>query len=329
MKRHFSFSSGSLGAVLALVPAVITAVAAEDAPWFSPLQLLTNREAALRLNGSTGVNYRVEVSTNLAHWESLVSFPMTNSFQQHTDSAAPGLASRQYRALRLSGTNLFTGDHVATTNGDAIIRPINHPSFVLSWNGQTVYNDPVGSGRFVGLPRADVVLVTHEHGDHLDVAAINSVTNPNAVIIAPWSVYALLPASLKSITTRLTNGFSTTAKGILIEAVPAYNTTAGYHAKGTGNGYLLTLGGTRVYISGDTEDTLEMRALRNVDVAFLAMNKPYTMSVSQAVSAVRAFLPRIVYPNHFQPSTPVTDLESFKRQLADLPGVEVRLRKWY
>jgi L-ascorbate metabolism protein UlaG (beta-lactamase superfamily) len=325
MKRHLSLSSGSLGAVLA----VITAAAAEDAPWFSPLQLLTNREAALRLNGSTGVSYRVEVSANLEDWAGLVSFPMTNSFQQHTDSAAPRLSSRHYRALRLSGTNLFTGDHVATTNGDAIIRTVNHPSFVLSWNGQTVYNDPVGSSRFVGLPRADVVLVTHEHGDHLDVAAINSVTNTNAVIIAPWSVYAILPASLQSITTRLTNGSSATAKGILIEALPAYNTTASYHLKGTGNGYLLTLGGTRVYISGDTEDTPEMRALRNVDVAFLAMNKPYTMSVSQAVSAVRAFIPRVVYPNHFQPSTPVTDLESFKSQLMDDPGVEVRLRKWY
>ena len=143
----------------------------------------------------------------------------------------------------------------------------------------------------------------------------------------------MLVAALKTNTIALTNGASTNLPGLLIEAVPSYNTTPAnlsYHPKGVGNGYILTIGGKRLYISGDSEDIPEMRTLQRIDVAFLNMNQPYTMSLSQAVSAVRAFHPGVVYPDHFRNmDNTFTDLNSFKQQVLTNPAVEVRLRKWY
>jgi L-ascorbate metabolism protein UlaG (beta-lactamase superfamily) len=118
---------------------------------------------------------------------------------------------------------------------------------------------------------------------------------------------------------------ATNVLGLAIEAIPAYNIGSSYHPKGNGNGYILAIGGRRVYISGDTDDTTEMRALRNVDIAFLAMNQPYTMTVAKAVSATREFRPKVAYPYHSQG----TDVNSYKRQVGADLGIEVRLRKWY
>lgn len=222
-----------------------------------------------------------------------------------------------------------SGDRISTANGDLVIHPINHATFQMSWNGKTIVVDPVGGGgRFKEFPKPDLILITDIHGDHLNVETLEAIAGDTTTLVAPAAVAANLPAQLKSKTTVMKNGETKSVAGIEIETIPMYNTTPErlrYHTKGRGNGYVITLGGKRVYISGDTEDIPEMRALKNIDLAFLCMNLPYTMTVEQAASAVREFKPKIVYPYHYRGS----DTEKFKRLVGDDVGVEVRLRNWY
>ena len=224
--------------------------------------------------------------------------------------------------------NKLDGDRIATTDGDLIIHPINHATFVMAWKNKTIYVDPVGGGkRFDGLPKPDLVLVTDIHGDHLDAGTLEAVVG-GAKIVAPAAVAEKLPDKLRKQTTVLANGETKSVADVNVEAVPMYNLTADrlkFHNKGRGNGYVVALGGKRVYISGDTEDIPEMRALKNIDVAFVCMNLPYTMTVEQAANAVREFKPKIVYPYHYRGS----DTEKFKQLVGNDSGVEVRLRDWY
>ena len=221
------------------------------------------------------------------------------------------------------------GDHIATSDGDLIIHPINHATFVMSWKDKTIYVDPVGTGkRFHGLPKPDLILVTDIHGDHLSPETLEAVADAKTAIVAPSAVAEKLPEKLRKQTTVLANGETKSVAGINVEAVPMYNLTADrlkYHNKGRGNGYVVTVGAKRVYISGDTEDIPEMRALKNIDVAFICMNLPYTMTEEQAASAVREFKPKIVYPYHYRES----EVEKFKKLVGEDSGVEVRLRGWY
>jgi L-ascorbate metabolism protein UlaG (beta-lactamase superfamily) len=157
---------------------------------------------------------------------------------------------------------------------------------------------------------------------------LNSIGAADAQIVAPQAVFQQLSSGLRAKTKVLANGETADLLGISIEAVPMYNTTQGrlsYHTKGRGNGYVLTMGGKRLYVSGDTEDVPEMRALRNIDAAFLCMNLPFTMTVDQAASAVREFQPAVVYPYHSSGS----NLTKFKQLVGSDLGVDVRLRKWY
>jgi len=295
-------------------------------PQFTGIERLTNQEILLKLSAPAGLNYRIDASTNLPQWHGLLTLQSTG-VNQHADSAAPYLSQRFYRAAQLDGPGAFTGDHLATQNGDVVIHPIDHASFVMSWNGTTIYNDPVGAAtRYDGLPRANLILITHVHPDHFNTTTLNSVTGATCVILAPQAVANSMGASLRALTTVLTNGASASVVGIGIEAIPAYNDN---HPLGTGNGYVLTLGGKRIYIAGDTGDIPEMRALPNIDVAFVPMNLPYTMSVSSAASAVRAFRPKVVYPYHYSPSSPLSDVNLFKSLVGADLGIEVRLRKWY
>jgi L-ascorbate metabolism protein UlaG (beta-lactamase superfamily) len=240
-----------------------------------------------------------------------------------TLSFALGFGSAQAGEVPLSG------DHVPTAAGDLIIDPINHATFAMAWNNDIVYVDPVGgANRFDGLPRPNLILITDIHGDHLDVPTLTAVAGANTQFVVPKAVAEKLPGGLAAKATVLDNGQTKSVAGIQIEAIPMYNITAArlqFHTKGRGNGYLLTLGGKRVYISGDTEDIPEMRALKNIDVAFVCMNLPYTMTVQQAAEAVRAFKPKIVYPYHYRGS----DLEEFKRLVGQDSGIDVRLRNWY
>ena len=227
-------------------------------------------------------------------------------------------------------TAQITGDAVATSRGDLVIHPIDHATFVMGWNGKAIYIDPVGGGeRFAGLPTPDLILVTDIHGDHLNVETLSAIVTPETRIVAPAAVADRLPASLMGQTTALANGETRRFDGIGVEGVGMYNLTEErlrYHDKGRGNGYVVTMGGTRIYIAGDTEDVPEMRALQNIDIAFVPMNLPYTMTEEQAARGVNAFDPDVVYPYHYQGS----DVEKFKALVEAAGGnTEVRLRGWY
>jgi L-ascorbate metabolism protein UlaG (beta-lactamase superfamily) len=223
----------------------------------------------------------------------------------------------------------ITGDALPTSRGDLIIHPLDHATFVMGWNRMAIYVDPVGGeARFAGLPTADIILITDIHGDHLDAETLSAITKAQTRIVAPAAVAAQLPASLMAQVTTLANGELKSVDGIGVEGVPMYNLTQdrlAYHDKGRGNGYVLTIGGTRVYIAGDTEDVPEMRALQDITAAFVPMNLPYTMTEEQAASGVNAFNPDIAYPYHFQGS----DAEKFKMLVEAGGDTEVRLLDWY
>ncbi len=225
--------------------------------------------------------------------------------------------------------NLMEGDKIPGTDGDIIVRPINHATLALGWKELAIYVDPVGgAGRFEGLPKPRLILITDIHGDHLNADTLRAVAGETTRLVAPPAVAQQLPEPLRARTTILGIGEKTNLLGVGIEAIAAYNLAperAKFHAKGRGVGYVLTLGGKRVYLSGDTEDIPEMRALKNIDVAFVCMNLPYTMTPEQAADAVRAFRPKIVYPYHCRGS----DLAKFKKLVGEDAGVEVRIRDWY
>ncbi len=212
-----------------------------------------------------------------------------------------------------------------TPGGDVVLTPIQHASFLLEAAGKRIYVDPSGKALFIGRPKADLILITDIHGDHMDPSALAEIAGPDTTIIAPAAV-----AKTVTQTKVLANGQTTKWSNWMIEAVPMYNIQRGpapgklYHDKGRGNGYILTLGGTRFYVAGDTEGIPEMRALKNIDVAFIPMNLPYTMPPEEAAEAVKAFHPKRVYPYHYRGS----DIQKFEALLAGT-GIEVRLLDWY
>ncbi len=303
--------------------------AASTSAEFTAVQRLTNREMFLQVTAPTGGQYRIAVSTNLSTFQSLVT-AVNAGVNQHTDSAASYLPARFYRAELLADTNALTGDHLATTNGEFVLHAVNHASLVLSYGDKMIYVDPAGAAtNYQGLAKADLILVTHGHPDHFNTTILDAVRGTAATILTSQTVFNSMNATFKARTGVLTNGMATNLLGFTIEAVPAYNLIANYHPKGVGNGYVLAAGGKRIYIAGDTEDTPEMRALRNIDVAFVPMNLPYTMTVEKAASAVRDFRPVIVYPCHYSPSSPASDVILFKQLVGTDLGIEVRFRKWY
>jgi L-ascorbate metabolism protein UlaG (beta-lactamase superfamily) len=246
-----------------------------------------------------------------------------------THQAASAVLSSLFFAVTGAQAQSLAGDRIPTSQGDLIVHPVAHGSFVLGWDGKTIYNDPVGGAEaFAELPAPDIILISDVHGDHMDAATLQAIVESDTTIIAPAAVAEQLPEALQARITRLANGESQTVDGVGVEGVPMYNLTADrlqYHEKGRGNGYVLTLGDTRVYISGDTEDTPEMRALEDIDVAFICFNLPYTMTEEQAASAVREFSPRIVYPYHYRGS----DVNEFASLVGSGSGTEVRLAGWY
>jgi L-ascorbate metabolism protein UlaG (beta-lactamase superfamily) len=301
---------------------------AQNAPQFSKIQRLTNREIVLTFSGQAGTNYRIDASNDVPGWSGLVTFPLgATASLQYTDSASPFLQTRFYRAEQITSGAVFAGDHLSTTNGDVIMQPRYHATLVLNWQGKSIYVDPYEQASYIGLPKADLILVTHSHSDHFNTATIDSVRATNGVIIAPRDVFDRLTVAQKVMAGVLTNRATTNLLGLSIEAIPAYNS---YHTLGLGNGYVLGIGGKRIYISGDTSSTVEMRQLSGIDVAFLSMNQPYTMTVTEATNAVTAFRPKVVYPYHYRDQSGATaSAAAFKQQLRQDLGVEVRLRKWY
>ncbi len=225
-------------------------------------------------------------------------------------------------------------DRIPTNNGDLVVQPVLHGTVVFTWNDQTIYVDPYGGAEaFAGLEDPDLILITDIHGDHLNMKTLEAINTAGAQLFVPQAVMDKLPELMKSKASVVGNGENTDYSNINIAAIPMYNLpddATSRHKKGRGNGYVLTVGGKRVYLSGDTEDIPEMRALKNIDVAFVCMNLPYTMDIKQASSAVSEFKPKIVYPYHYRGSGGLSDVEGFKLLVNKMsPEVEVRLRNWY
>jgi L-ascorbate metabolism protein UlaG (beta-lactamase superfamily) len=225
-------------------------------------------------------------------------------------------------------------DTLSTSKGSLIIQPVYHGCLVMKWGGKTMYVDPYGGKEaFDGIAAPDLIFITDIHPDHLDTATLNQIDCSHAIFVVPVAVAEKLPEKFKKKMLMLSNGDIKKESGVTIRAIPMYNLPeepASKHVKGRGNGYLLTLANKLVYISGDTEDIPEMRSLKNVNVAFVCMNLPYTMDINQAASAVLEFKPRIVYPYHYRGKDGLSDTKAF----ADLvkkgnAGIDVRLRDWY
>jgi L-ascorbate metabolism protein UlaG (beta-lactamase superfamily) len=224
-------------------------------------------------------------------------------------------------------------DVLPTSQGNLTIQPLNHASLVLSLDNLTIYVDPTMAADYKGIKAPDIILVTDIHGDHFDTAKLYSLFSPNTIFIAPQAVAAKVTKASGHMQV-LANGQTTTQGGITIEAIPMYNLPANpndpRHPKGRGNGYVLTIGGKKLYISGDTQGIPEMRALTGIDVAFVCMNLPYTMDINEAADAVLAFKPRIVYPYHYRGQGGLSDVAAFKAKVeAGDKHIEVRLRNWY
>jgi L-ascorbate metabolism protein UlaG (beta-lactamase superfamily) len=224
----------------------------------------------------------------------------------------------------------MTGDGYEIEGGEVVIHPVEHASFVMTLPGMVIYNDPVGGPeKYRGLPPPGLILVTHEHGDHFDVPTLEGIVGESTRLLTNPSVHEKLPEALRARATAIANGETTNANDVTIDAIPAYNTTPDrlqYHPQGRDNGYVLTIGGKRFYIAGDTEGIPEMRALEGIDVAFVPMNLPYTMSVEEAAPAVAAVAPAVVYPYHYRGS----DIDAFTRLLSET-GAPTRVVRgnWY
>lgn len=222
-----------------------------------------------------------------------------------------------------------------TEKGELKIYPILHATMVIEWDGKTIYMDPYGGAeKFAAFKDADLILITHKHGDHMNKETLKGLTLDKTELIAPESVLEELGDVKFKTVMGLKNDHNITQRGVSVTAVPMYNlpeTDESRHPKGWGNGYVLDLGGKRIYISGDTEDITEMRELKDIDLAFVCMNLPYTMDVDAAASAVLDFKPKIIFPFHFRGGGgKFSDVEKFKSIVNEgNPNIEVRLLNWY
>ena len=213
----------------------------------------------------------------------------------------------------------------STSAGKVEITPIYHATAKIMAGADTIYIDPAKPAKVEGGAKADLILITDIHGDHMDAADVTALSKEGTTVIAPAAVAKTITQAKP-----LANGESTNWKKWKITAVPMYNINhnqpsgAPYHDKGRGNGYVLNYGGKNFYFAGDTEGVPEMRALKSIDVAFIPMNLPYTTTPAEAADAVKAFKPKVAIPYHYKGQ----DVEVFKKALEG-SGVEVRLLNWY
>lgn len=216
-------------------------------------------------------------------------------------------------------------DTIKTSKGNLVINFLGHGSLMMSWGDKIIYTDPISSeADYANLPKADMILITHGHYDHLDLKAVGHIKTAATRIVGSPEVGQEIPGIVI-----LQNGDTQTVDGIKIEAVPAYNIKhmaapgKPFHPRGVGNGYVVTLGDKRLYIAGDTENIPEMKQLQNIDIAFLPMNLPYTMTPEMVADAAKMFQPKILYPYH-QGETETSKLAAL---LKGEQGIEVRIRK--
>jgi L-ascorbate metabolism protein UlaG (beta-lactamase superfamily) len=229
-------------------------------------------------------------------------------------------------------------DTIPTADGAVEIHAIHHASMMLTVKGKHILVDPApfkgpsnDMAEFKALPAADAILYTHTHYDHYDRDILDAVLTPQTEIVAPQEVADVIPAALRPRVHVMANGDKGTIAGFPLEAMPMHNTTPermGFHPTGKGNGYILTIGGKRIYIAGDTEEAPELKHLANIDVAFVPVNLPYTMSVDAAAQWIKDFKPRVVYPYHFRNADgSPSNMAALKAAVG--PASDVRILKWY
>ena len=232
-----------------------------------------------------------------------------------------------------ANAQLSAPDTEPTKMGPLTIQPIQHASLILTVHSMTIYCDPSGADNFKGMTAPDIILITDIHGDHFDLKTIDAIKKESTVLVVPQVVADKLPDADKVHLVVLKNGNQTTQSGISISAIPMYNlpeSPTAMHTKGRGDGYVLGIGGKLIYISGDTQGIPEMRSLKNIDIAFICMNLPYTMDIKEAADAVLEFKPKIVYPYHYRGKDGFSDVNAFKALVeAGNKNIEVRLRNWY
>jgi L-ascorbate metabolism protein UlaG (beta-lactamase superfamily) len=236
--------------------------------------------------------------------------------------------------LEIAQTTTATTAIEVEKNAETVkIIPITHGTLVLETEDNVIYVDPTGGAEaFKNQKRPTMVLITDIHGDHLDIKTLEALNLENIPTIVPQAVADMILDVIKN-PKILNNGATINLNSIGIEAIPMYNLreeALKFHAKGRGNGYVLTINNERIYISGDTEDIPEMRNLKNIDKAFVCMNLPYTMPIENAASAVLDFKPRVVYPYHYRGTEGLSDVEKFKSIVNDADkNISVVLLDWY
>ena len=255
--------------------------------------------------------------------------PSRRTFLSQTAATVGAITVLPYTA-----SGMAHGGALSFADGAVTVHPVSHASFVMETPAGVVYIDTVGeAAMYAELPPPDLILITHEHGDHYNAETLAAIGGEAPILTNP-AVHDMLPEDLKARATSIANGETTEMMGLGIEAIPAYNITEGrldFHPQGRDNGYVVTVAESRIYISGDTEGVPEMRALQNIDVAFVCMNLPFTMAVEQAADAVAEFAPAVVIPYHYRGRDDGTqDPEAFAQLLADAgAGTEVELHDWY
>ena len=219
----------------------------------------------------------------------------------------------------------FETDTIKTSAGDLKITFIGHGTLMFSFAGKVIHVDPVDQmADYRKLPKADIILITHEHFDHLDMKALSKLRIKKTAVVVNETGAKQIKGSIV-----MRNGDVKTVEGLKIEAVPAYNIVhmrspgTPFHPRGVGNGYVVTFGDTRVYVAGDTENVPEMKNLKTIDIAFLPMNLPYTMTPEMVADVAKSFKPKILYPYHYGD----TDTGRLITLLKDSPEIEVRIRK--
>ena len=219
----------------------------------------------------------------------------------------------------------YPQDRIVAKDGSEIVFTFfAHASFAIEHQGKHIYIDPVGDFAWERLPKADAVIVTHSHYDHLEVATIEKIAGEGCAIICDkTSAEAFEHDCITMLPGNLSNPFD----GVSVRAVPAYNISEGhtdFHPKAREDcGYIVTLGGTNIYIAGDTEDNEDVLALQGVDVAFLPVNQPYTMTIEQVARVVSSIKPALFYPYHYGQVEEKTDIEALVKMLDGLCEVRV------
>ena len=250
------------------------------------------------------------------------------SFLKTTAAAGAGITVLPFMASAAGHST----DTFESAGGVIKVHPVAHASIVLETPSGVIYVDPVGEpSEYEGMAAPDLILITHHHGDHFDLETLAAIGKNGAPMITNPDVHGKLGGAMQANATALSNGESTAFNDMKVDAIPAYNLTEDrmkFHPQGRDNGYVLTLDGFRIYISGDTEDVPEMRALQNIDLAFVCMNLPFTMDVNAAADAVAAFAPTYVYPYHYRGRDGGTqDPAEFAALMGD--AVTVKFAAWY